>query len=373
MEHAVESFKLESSVTVIHDPSDIRKPHSKELESIGKVRALNSKIVNGYSTHNVIALGSDNKTIKLVSNVTYSNKSPKFLKQSIINDIKSGREFDGKTEAQKLYESGSYYNKKTISKEQITNASVGLKSGNSLLKITHVLDREFDDNEYIKHIDDLNDDFVIRSKKSRSLDSADDSKPKSRLIESNFDHCSVIQFQKISIKKKTLQDGQLEIKWLKQKAYSAVKISILDRDGKNVFDESMLLLTNKKIDTLEQAYAVYRAYLKRSKIEYVFKFLKEALGWEDMQIRDFKAIENMISIAFYAAAYLYEIGEEYAQDDYTIMLADLGDGKGKVTRHFILKGMHVVMNYCKFELYRRKNKISDESVERMKSAFTIEL
>ena len=117
---------------------------------------------------------------------------------------------------------------------------------------------------------------------------------------------------------------------------------------------------------------VYREYLKRSKIEYVFKFLKDGLGWEDMQIQDFKSIENIVSLAFYAAAYLYEIGEEYAHDDYAVMLADLGDGKGKVTRHFILQGIHVVMNYCKFELYRKKNKISDESVEKLKNAFMIE-
>ena len=86
-----------------------------------------------------------------------------------------------------------------------------------------------------------------------------------------------------------------------------------------------------------------------------------------MQVHDYKAIENLISIAFYAASYLYEIGKEYAHDDYTVMLASLGDGKGKVTRHFILKGIHVVMNYCKFELHRRKHNLSDEFVDGLMS------
>ncbi len=57
----------------------------------------------------------------------------------------------------------------------------------------------------------------------------------------------------------------------------------------------MLLLTNRDIESDEDAYNIYKIYLKRSKIEYVFKFLKDGLGWEDMQLQDFKAIENIIS------------------------------------------------------------------------------
>ena len=64
------SIKLnqEDEVTLIHDPSDIRKPHSKEAEDIGKVRDLKGKIINGYSTHNIIALPSNAKKVMLLSN-----------------------------------------------------------------------------------------------------------------------------------------------------------------------------------------------------------------------------------------------------------------------------------------------------------------
>ena len=372
MKQACKKLKSELEITLIHDPSDIRKPYSRELEAIGRVRDLKGNIINGYSTHNVIALGGSQKDITLVSNVTYSNKSAQFLHQSTIKNIEEGVDFEGKEEAKALYNSGLYYNKKTVSKEQISRCSIELKKHKESLKLTHVLDREFDDDNYLKHIHKLGDDFVIREKKSRCIDTTNESGKKQRLMSSGFDNSDIVKFQKLSIKKLTIQDGKIRLQWSKHKGYTAVKVSILDREDNNVFDEAMLLLTNNQIDNLEHAYGVYREYLKRSKIEYVFKFLKDGLGWEDMRIQDFKSIENIVSLAFYAAAYLYEIGEEYAHDDYAVMLADLGDGKGKVTRHFILQGIHVVMNYCKFELYRKKNKISDESVEKLKNAFVIE-
>ena len=54
MEQACEKLKNEQSIILIHDPSDIRKPYSSEAEDIGKVRDLNGRIINGYSTHNVL-------------------------------------------------------------------------------------------------------------------------------------------------------------------------------------------------------------------------------------------------------------------------------------------------------------------------------
>ena len=50
--NSVQSLAEEDSLIVLHDPSDIRKPYAKTLESLGKVRNLDGNIVNGYSTFN---------------------------------------------------------------------------------------------------------------------------------------------------------------------------------------------------------------------------------------------------------------------------------------------------------------------------------
>ena len=47
------------------------------------------------------------------------------------------------------------------------------------------------------------------------------------------------------------------------------------------------------IKTAEDANLVYQIYLKRSRIECVFKFLKEGMGWEEIQIQDFQSIQNL--------------------------------------------------------------------------------
>lgn len=368
MEQACIKYKESKEVFIIHDPSDIRKPHSKDAEDIGKVRDLKGNIINGYNTHNIIGLTGDKDEVTLLSNITYSNRSSKFLDRDTIKKIESGKASELDENVKLLYDSGDYYNKKTITISQLKYVSESLKRNIPLLKLTHVLDREFDDDEYINYINNnLGDYFVIRSKRSRTK--AD----KSRLIDSEFENCDNKKFQKLNIKKKCVQDGSISFKWSKYGDHYAIKVSILNKDKKNVFDDSMLLLTNKKIENIDDAYAIYKTYLLRSKIEYVFKFLKEGLGWEDMQINDFESIQKIISLAFYAAAYLYDLGDQETYDDFAVALAEMADGKGKVTRHFILKGIQILMSYCQFELYRRKKNLSDEYVDNLKSKFTMEL
>ena len=290
MDFAKEKLRSEEAVTLIHDPSDIRKPYSTDLEDIGYVRSLDNKIIHGYSTHNIIALPSKSKIVTLLSNKTYSNRAGNFLSQETLSKLESGIDFDGRESARKIYESGNYFNKKTISKEEISRVSQAIKQSNPAIKISHVLDREFDDDDYIDLISNiLGDKFVIRSKKSRCLDEVDENGKKVRLIVSSFDNSHQLSFQKLSIKKTVIQDGKILVEWKVYGKIFAVKITILDRIGNNVFDEAMLLLTNKALFSFDDAYGVYKEYLKRSRIEYVFKFLKEGLGWEEMQVREFKA------------------------------------------------------------------------------------
>ena len=58
---------------LLHAPSPIRKPHSTKTKNLGKVTDLNGKIINGYSTHNVVAV-TPSKTVQLFFHESYSNK-----------------------------------------------------------------------------------------------------------------------------------------------------------------------------------------------------------------------------------------------------------------------------------------------------------
>ena len=59
------------------------------------------------------------------------------------------------------------------------------------------------------------------------------------------------------------------------------------------------------VTTGDEALSIYQIYLKRSRIETVFKFLKKGLGWEEMQVRNFLGIQRLLSFCFFIAAYLY--------------------------------------------------------------------
>ncbi len=363
---ALNQLSGEDEVYLIHDPSDIRKPHSEKTNNLGKVRDLNGKIINGFSTYNTVAITPKNKTVRLISHESYSNKDDNFLKTETIKAIKSNANFDGKEDAKKLYTSEKWFNKKSITKSAVDRISKQIKESLPRIKITHILDREFDDNDYCMHIATLGDDFIIRAKKSRSESEkkGPDGK-KTKLINSNFSHQEIIHLQKYRHKKRCFQDAKLEIEYRRYNEFFAVRISIKDRKGKAIFQNPMLLITNKRVETSSQAMLIYQAYLKRSRIESVFKFLKEGLGWEDMQLQDFQAIQNLLSACFFVAAYLYDIGEKEAYDDYTIFLAELGGGKDVVSRHFIMKGIQALMTKYRVDRVFEKRKPSEETIENL--------
>ena len=122
----------------------------------------------------------------------------------------------------------------------------------------------------------------------------------------------------------------------------------MTREGKPVFKAPMLLITNKEATNIEQAISIYHIYLKRAKIESVFKFLKEVLGWEESQIRDFKAIKTILTFCYFVAGYFYEIESALIENEAIKFIAYLGGGKGKVTRFYILQGFAKMIT--KFEV-----------------------
>lgn len=366
MGEAIKKLSAQKEVYLLHDPSDIRKPHSSKTEHIGKVRDLNNQIINGYSSHNIVAVTPKDKTVHLLSHQLYSNKDPRFLKAEYVKKIEQDKEFAEKEAALTLYKSQDWFNKKTLTKDAIKQMNKAFKDSHPEIKITHVLDREFDDDDYFSLISELGDDFVIRSKKTRAIVIKDDiDGKKEKLITSAFEHKHSISIQKIRLKKQIYQDVKIHIEWKNYQGYTAIKVTLKDRNDKEIFTDPMLLVTNKEIKTAENAHLIYQIYLKRSRIECVFKFLKEGLGWEDMQLQDFQAIRNLLSICFFLAAYLYEIKEQEVQDDYVVLLAKLGGGKGIVSRHYILKGIHMMMAKIRVDRILEEEKASQETLQNM--------
>jgi hypothetical protein len=150
-----------------------------------------------------------------------------------------------------------------------------------------------------------------------------------------------------------------------------VRISLLDRKGVSIFKEPMLLITNRSVLNAEQARCIYHLYLKRFKIEGVFKFLKNVLGWEDFQVRDFESIKNIIALCFFVGGYFYEIESTLTQNQTIQYLCELGGGKGKITRHYFLKGIAKLLIYKSVEQFVEQQSISPDQFEKMMALVTL--
>ena len=71
--------------------------------------------------------------------------------------------------------------------------------------------------------------------------------------------------------------------------------------------------------------------------------------------------------SFLSRHYLYEIGKEAAHDDYAILLAEIGGGKGKVTRHYILEGVKLILGKIRVEEVFKRHAITPKIQENIKN------
>ena len=362
-------------VFALHDPCDIRKPYSKKLDKIGRVRDLDGNMINGYSTLGTVCLSSDGQELHLSDISVFSNgdKDHYVLQAELDAFVKKQAEGVGLTKREKeiaeLLENETYVNLRQVVRKQLQRVSQALKSGNENLSVCHVIDRQMDGAPYFSFIDEeLEDFFVIRLKISRNSNENIVNEA-GKEVAIKLKDVSLPQKQteilaKIRLNKKIYQDVTRVIEWgvlkLEEKTYSVVRITLLTREGKGIFLQPMLLITNLPVKKAKDALEIYLIYLKRVKIEGVFKFVKNALGWEEFQVQDWESIKNIIALAFFIGGYFYEIEPELANNPVISWLCHLGGGKGKITRHYFLEGLKNLLIHQQVELFREKARLKPD-------------
>jgi len=367
----------EKRVFVIHDPCDIRKPYAEKMEKLGKVRDLDGNLISGYSTFNTICVTEDGKELRLSDITVFSNGDEAYyVRQVDLNKLekkvkqaeKAEKEAEltkREVEIQQLVEKEEYINLRRVTRQQLKAVSEGLKAKNEEMVINHILDRQFDGVGTFEFIDkELKDEFVIRLKVSRNGNEVEiDEKGKEKhvkLTKATLSQSKTEVIGKIVLKKRVYEQAKRIIDWgeltLNGRVYQLVRITFLTREGKSIFKQPMLLLTNFELNSHQNALGVYRAYLMRAKIEGVFKFIKNALGWEEFQVRDWESIKNLIATAFFIGGYFYEIEPELAHHPVIEWLCQLGGGKGHISRHYFLEGLKCLLIHQYVENFRQATK-----------------
>ncbi|MFN8454492.1 MAG: hypothetical protein U0401_09195 [Anaerolineae bacterium] len=378
-DHSVAGLGDEARLIVLHDPCDIRKEHAAVLEKLGKVRDLAGNLINGYSTFNSVAVDVTGKKLYPVDMAVYSNGDEHYVTVEELKALAKGQlqQVDPQRAEQieRFSQEDSHLNLPRLSRAQLKRVSQAFKQKNPGIILCHVLDRQFDGLDYFEFIDrELEDEFVIRAKISRNSNEVTVTEETAEMVavklkDVEFAHGQTWVLKKLRVKKKVYQDAQCLTEWgtltLNGQAYTVVRITLTDRQGKPIYKQPLLLITNIVVKTAEQARGIYGLYLMRAKIEAVFKFLKDVLGWEEFQVRDYESIKNIIALAYFVGGYFYEIDSDLTQNPTIELIAQLGGGKGKVTRYYFLQGLKKLLVHASVARFVKEQAISDELFEQM--------
>jgi hypothetical protein len=370
-ENSIEKFSGKKRVYVPSDHCDIRKRHSWKMENIGKVLDLDKKVINGFSTLASVAIDENKHDVTLLDVTVFSNKEDRFIKQDELKAFENGKIEDKAREAEikALVDEDKHINMTLSLMRQTESVSKTLKLSNSTISVCHIHDRFADMSEYFEHIEQtLQDEFVIRGTAKRVSNQTKvnekGNEVKVKLIDSEFENNDSQGIAKLRLKGKVYQQAQSIIEWDKVKIneneYSTIRVTLKTREGKDIFKKPMLLISNIKVNSYIEAKEIYHIYLLRSKIEAVFKFLKDVLGWEEFQVRDWESIKNIISLCFFVGNYFYEIESTLIEHPTIEIICQLGDGKDKVTRFYFLKGLEKLLIAQSVFQFKEDRGISDD-------------
>lgn len=343
------SFVGNPYVVLLHDESNIRKAYSEKMEGIDQVKALDGSLVNGYRSLNSVAVGE--KNIHLLSCMPYSSEEEDYKNESSENS------FDAKS----------------LLFNQLKNISSGFKKETPNSVLIHIMDRGEDDQRVFDYIDqDLEDKFAIRLKLNRNsgvkMWSSEKGKEVAvkiakKTMNSNFNQEYKVFSWRGKCFKNVIAKISYERFYLGTNQYNVVRIQMYDNRGRKLFKNPMLIATNFDVSTRATALRVFHLYLKRSKIEGVFKFLKTELGWEEFQVQNLLAIKHIILLCYFIGAYFYELEPEIVDNEFMQLICKLGGGKKKITRHFFLKGLQKLHNYESMLRFFKEQKLSTKEIQ----------
>jgi hypothetical protein len=374
--HTAEQLGNAPRQFLLHDGCDLRKPDSRGLEYLGQVLSLSKQVISGYKTMNMVVVDAESQSLHLLGHELYSNKMPNYIGETVLNTPKLSV---GLTPAQQLLvDKKTYINTKILYHQNIKAGSDWLKAQRPGVQVCHISDREFDEESHWEFMDELGDEFITRLKTNRlSHQTRTTYTLRGKiskqiayhaLIDKPFAHSCTYEVAKITFHGTTYTDVTAQIEWeewiVNQKTYSVVRIT-LRKGSQPLFKQPMLLVTNRKVRNASQAKEIYASYLLRSKIEVVFRFLKQNLGWESFQVRDFNKIKNLLAIAFFLVGFFPELEEQLKNNPLAQNLCELGHSKGVVTIHFLLKGLERLIHFQEVTQWMQQENISKQDIDEM--------
>ncbi|MDQ5854496.1 MAG: transposase [Chloroflexota bacterium] len=283
---------------LIADGSDLRKPHAHAMPHLMRVKGLDGSLVNGYRTLNVIGLTPQRRGI--LYHRLFSSQAPGFVSEP--HEVQ----------------------------QALTTVSQAIAPLKVELPVTWIVDREFDDvavwrtiweqDEHVvcrvKHTERLIDyqdqqgvwhagDIAAARRQLRYLGKAEtmmvvqrgrQKRPKEQQVPVELWGCPLRLGYDANVRRPGERAATEQLLWL-------VEVRLLDTTL-----EPWLLVTDWPVADEASALRIFRMYRQRWAVEDSFKFTKECLGWEAVQVLDLRGVRTLVALAWVAAGFLYELG-----------------------------------------------------------------
>jgi DDE family transposase len=283
---------------LIADGSDLRKPYAKEMPHLSKVRALTGGLVNGYQTLSVLALTKQRRGI--LYHRLFSSTAPDFVSEP--------------REVQQAL--------------QTTSAAIApLKATTA---VTWILDSGFDDVAVWRTVWEQDEHVVVRLyhlDRLIGLPSGQGGWQKGTIAQALVRLPLLARAQTLLEVRKSgqkrakrqtvtaeIRAGAIQLSYatnvrragegeVVSKVVWLVEVRLLDTTL-----DPWVLLTDLEVESEAQALRIFEMYRQRWSVEDSFKFSKECLGWEEVQVLDLEGIRTLVALAWVAAGFLYQLG-----------------------------------------------------------------
>jgi Transposase DDE domain len=313
----VAQLRDEPSVWVIIDGSDLRKPHASEMAYLQRVKRLAGEgTVPGYPTLNVIGLGTERRG--LLYHTLYSSAAPDFV--SAPAEVRTAIRSVGRALA-----------------AQVATGT----------DVTAIIDSGLDDQAIWGEIWAQGWSLVGRLCHDTRLVRSAPEAPRQPLtaVATQLRPLAEVQtelvVQKIGQPRPKLQPVTAVI------AATPVVVPYHGREGEAITQERACwlvevrlervkqdpwwLLTDRPVETAEQATEIFRMYRQRWSIEDAFKVAKTCLGWEEVQVLSYAAVRLLVALGWVAAGFLFQFGVTLEWPEVRL-LQRLGGGEARAHR-----------------------------------------
>ena len=306
---------------LIADGSDLRKPYAKAMPSLMKVRALSKSLVPGYRTLTVLGVTPQHRGV--LYHRLFSSTTPNFVSEP--HEVQTA----------------------------LTSVSRAIAALKAHMPVTWLLDSGFDDVAVWRTIWEQHEHLLCRIAHPERLVEREDGqagwqagtlaqarqqmtlvaraqtllevqkrgqpRAKRQSVTAEIRACPIRLSYASNVRRTGAGEQITRIVWL-------VEIRLLDTTL-----DPWLLLTDWEVVTEAQALRIFQMYRQRWGVEDCFKFTKDCLGWEDVQLLDLAGIRMLVALAWVAAGFLYQLGVTL-QWESVYLLARLGGWEPRPNR-----------------------------------------